>query len=383
MTGAPRGGRAAALEAAAREPDPDSLGAAERLRRDFAPEDAAWALTQVQLRRRAVGKLDRAEEMLFTKDGLEQATRSTVARWRAARFVDAGVRRVWDIGCGIGSDAMAFTEAGLDVVAVDADPATVEVASHNLALVGGGPARLGRAEELEVPAADAVFLDPARRTARGRTWRVEDFTPPWQLVLDHLASDRFVAVKLGPGVPKELLPSGMQRVWVSDAGDVLEASLWNRLPPGVAAVRIGDPAPLVPGDRHLDVAPPGRYVAEPDGAAIRAGLVAAAVGDADAWLLDPHVAYLSSHTPIPSAWVTNFEVLDVLDYNRKVLKAYVRDHDIGTLEIKKRAIDVDPAELRRALRPRGPNRATIILARTTDGARSLVVRRLERTLDTP
>jgi len=175
--------RLEALHAAEAEPDPDSLSAGERLRRTFPAEDVAWALTQVALRRKAVGRLEHADEMLFTPEGAEQATRSAVARWRAERFAAAGVRRVWDIGCGIGSDAMAFAEAGLDVVAVDAAPGTVEVATHNLALVGAGPARVGRAEELEVPAGDAVFLDPARRTARGRTWRVEAFTPPWSLVL--------------------------------------------------------------------------------------------------------------------------------------------------------------------------------------------------------
>lgn len=366
-----------ALDAAEAEPDPDSLSAGERLRRSFPADDVAWALTQVALRRKAGGRLERADEMLFTPAGAEQATRSSVARWRAERFAAAGVRRVWDIGCGIGADAMAFAEAGLDVVAVDADPGTVDVATHNLALVGAGPAHVGRAEELEVPAGDAVFLDPARRTARGRTWRVEDFTPPWPLVLEHLSSPRFVAVKLGPGVPKELLPKGAQWDWVSDGGDVVEASLWNRLDPGPVAVRI-DPGihTLRDAGRALDVRPLGRYLAEPDGAAIRAGLVAEAAGECDAWLLDEHVAYLSSDAPIDTGWVTNFEVLDVLDYDRKALKAYVRDHRIGRLEIKKRAIDVDPAELRRALRPKGPAAATIIIARTAEGTRAVVARRL-------
>ncbi len=366
-----------ALRAAEGEPDPDSLAAGERLRRAFPADDVAWALTQVALRRRTAGRLDRAADMLFTPAGAEQATRSTVARWRAERFADAGVRRVWDIGCGIGSDAMAFAEAGLEVVAVDADAETVEVATHNLALVGAGPARLGRAEELDVPAGDAVFLDPARRTARGRSWQVEDFTPPWSLVLGYLSSARFVAVKLGPGVPKELLPRDVQWAWVSARGDVVEASLWNRLEPDPLAVCIDKGVhTLRPAGRALDVRPLGRYLAEPDGAAIRAGLVAEAAGERDAWLLDEHVAYLSSDTPIDSGWVTNFEVIDVLDHDRKALRAYVRDHGIGRLEIKKRAVDVDPAELRKSLRPKGPEAATIILARTSEGTRAVVARRL-------
>ena len=115
-----------------------------------------------------------AERMFFTPDGLEQATRWVVARWRAALFVDAGVSEVWDLGCGIGVDAMALSEAGLGVHAVESDPVTAAFAQANLALIGGGEVTVGRAEDVQVPERGGIFLDPARRTARGRTWDVAD-----------------------------------------------------------------------------------------------------------------------------------------------------------------------------------------------------------------
>ncbi len=125
-----------------------------------------------------------------------------------------------------------------------------------------------------------------------------------------------------------------------------------------------------------EVRSPGAYVGEPDGAAIRAGLIAEAVGESESWLLAEGVAYVSSDEPIPGGWVTNFKVIDVLPYDRKVLQKCVREQGIGRLEIKKRAIDVDPAALRKQLKPKGPNAATIILTPTVDGARALVVERL-------
>jgi hypothetical protein len=48
---------------------------------------------------------------------------------------------------------------------------------------------------------------------------------------------------------------------------------------------------------------------------------------------------------------------------------------VGTLEIKKRGVDVDPAELRRRLQPSGPASATLVLSRTPAGAVALVVQR--------
>lgn len=381
--------RVDALAAAMAESDPSSLAAGERLRRRFGADDAAWALGQAALRRAARAKFSRADEMVFTRAGLEQATREPVARWRAARFVEAGVREVWDLGCGIGSDAMAFAEAGLRVVAVDADAESVAAAAHNVALVGDGEALLARAEEVVVPDHAAVFLDPARRTARGRTWDVADFTPPWSFVLAHLAGDRFACVKLGPGVPKEIIPDGVEACWVSDRGDVVEASLWNRGTHATAAVVLGSRAGAGGGEisslrspatpRHLEVGPVGAFLIEPVGAVIRAGLLAEIAPDQALWLLDEHTAYLSSDRPLHSAFGTCFEVREVLDFDRKVLRAWVRERGIGTLEIKKRGVDVDPATLRAQLKPKGRIAATLVLARTVDGAKAIVVERTGHT----
>lgn len=119
----------------------------------------------------------------------------------------------------------------------------------------------------------------------------------------------------------------------------------------------------------------GRYVLEPDGSVIRAGLIDAIAPEHDLWLLDPHIAYLSSDEPLDSPYATCFEVLEVLDYDVKRLRGWVREYAVGTLEIKKRGLDVDPAALRRQLKPKGPNAATLILARTVDGARALVCSR--------
>ncbi|MGO1383830.1 MAG: THUMP-like domain-containing protein [Arachnia sp.] len=371
----------AALAAASAEDDPGSLGAASRMRKEFPPELAAVALSQVALRRRASAKFPRAEEMYFTPAGLEQATRHPVSLWRAQQFRAAGVSEVYDLGCGIGADAMAFLEVGIDVHAVEADPDTAALASANLSLMGGSAVEVGYAEGVDVPPGAGVFLDPARRTDRGRTWRVENFSPPWSLVLQHLSSDRFTCVKMGPGLPKELIPEGIRATWVSHHGDVVEASLWNGQGPSRAAVvfpRTGEePVELaaeVP--RVLPVRPPGRYLIEPDNAVVRAGLVTEISDDCNVWLLDEHTAYLSADEPLVSPLADCFEILEILAYDVAVLRSYVAQHGIGTLEIKKRAMDIDPAALRKQLRPRGNRQATLILARTAHGARALVARRM-------
>ena len=56
-----------------------------------------------KLREQAVAKFGPfAAHMVFTRAGLEQATRMNVAALHAGRFAGAGIRSVADLGCGLG-----------------------------------------------------------------------------------------------------------------------------------------------------------------------------------------------------------------------------------------------------------------------------------------
>lgn len=370
-----------ALEAAGKYADLSSLAAGERLRAQFSPELAAAALTQVELRRRAKSKLSRADEMFFTRLGLEQATREVVARWRADRFRDSGAVTVWDLGCGLGSDAMALAAAGLDVVGVEADAETATYAAANLTLVGG-EVRQARIEDVTVPADAAVFLDPARRSSTGRSWRLSDLSPSWDVVTQYLRRNSPVAVKLGPGISKRLLPTDLQATWVSVNGDVVEASLWNWLPAGAHAVLIGSDGDVVARLRDADPAqelvagPVREFIYEPDNAVIAAGLLRHLVPDRSRWLLASDVAYLTSSEQITTPWLTGFRVKEVRDYDQRKLRGWVKQHQIGQLEIKKRGVELDPAKLRQQLRPRGTNRATLVISPTQNEVKAIHVERL-------
>ncbi|HEX7589898.1 MAG TPA: SAM-dependent methyltransferase, partial [Demequinaceae bacterium] len=98
-----------------------------------APSLAAAVMTQARLRERARAKFgDFADGMLFTPEGLEQATRLTVAALHAERFRSAGIGRVADLTAGIGADAMAMSAIGIAVMAFETNEATALIADHNL-----------------------------------------------------------------------------------------------------------------------------------------------------------------------------------------------------------------------------------------------------------
>jgi hypothetical protein len=93
----------------------------------------------------------------------------------------------------------------------------------------------------------------------------------------------------------------------------------------------------------------------------------------DGWLLDEHLAFLSSDRLVATPFATAYEVLDVLPFQEKRLRAALRARDVGPLTIKKRGISVTPEALRARLGLTGSTPATIVLTRTPGSAAALLV----------
>jgi len=362
--------------------EPDPLRARDRLDREapgIDPAVRAAALTQAELRRRAVDKFgELAARMYFTPDGLEQSTRLSVSSHRAARLQAFGATTVIDLGCGIGGDLIAFARAGLTAAGVDLDPVRVAVASANLTALGlAGAVVEADALTTDHGGFDVAYADPARRTGRGRAFSLEAWTPPWSYVVSLLARD--ACVKTAPGLPHEVIPAGVEAEWVSDKGEVKEAALWGgRLATtDRRATVIGDgglATLTTEDDPGADVVPLGRYLYEPDGAVIRAGLVTAVAAGVNGGLLDPHIAYVTADASFRTPFARSYEVLEVLPHREKQLRAALHERGVGRLTIKKRGVDVVPDQLRKRLALTGDQDATIVLTRMDGHGTCLLVR---------
>ena len=397
----------------------DPLALSSRLRAEgHSPERVAAVLTQAGLRAKGRARLgDDVDRLLLTRDGLEQATRPVVADLHAARLHSAGVRRVVDLGCGLGLDALAFARAGLETVAVERDPTVAAAAAANLTphpgarvvvadAVAWAAEHLGPADD----AASAVWLDPARRRIAGgereRVFDPEAFSPPLSFVTSLAALGHTVGVKLGPGIPHEALPADAEAQWMSVDGDVTEAVLWfgTARRPDVrrAALAVDTRAP--DGPRTAELTSPGgeeaspaveavgeegmaglvgQVLIEPDGAVIRAHLVTdlAVAIRPDVRLLDPHLAYLVAPDAPCHPLARRYRVLAVHDLDVKALRRWARETGVGRLDVKKRGVSVTPEELRRRVlgggRRAGDRHATLVLARVGDRRHALEVEPLD------
>jgi hypothetical protein len=339
------------------------------------PDLVSAVVGQARLRTRARAKFgDLAGRMLFTRAGLEQSTRLQVATLHARRFRDAGLSVVADLGCGIGGDALGLAGLGLDVRAVEADEVTAALAAYNLApFQGAASVVCGRAEDADLTGVDAVWLDPARRTAghsETRAVAASEYTPSLAWAFG-VAARMPAGIKLGPAFDRGEIPDDVEAQWITADGSTIELVLWSGplARPGVrraALVLAGGGAHelTAPGDADDEpVRTLGAFVHEPAGSVIRARLIGEVARALEAGPLAPGVAYLTGDAALTSPFVSSFRVREVLPTDVKKLARALRERGIGILEIKKRGVDVDPAALRTRLRLAGPESATLLLTR--------------------
>jgi hypothetical protein len=330
--------------------------------------------------------------MIFTQPGLEQATRLSVAARHAQRFATAGVTHVADLGCGIGADSMAMASLDLQVTAVESDESTAACAMLNLMPFPSARVLHADARTVALEGADGFWLDPARRTTTTsgttRLFDPEAFSPPLSFAESLAARGLAVGVKMGPGIPHDAIPAGAEAQWVSVDGDVVEAALWfNALARGGvrrAALVTGahgtaeltSPVAFDPAAQDVRTGPVEGFLYEPDGAVIRAGLVADLAARLGGHLLDERIAYICAPELEETPFARAYKVLEVKPFNVRALKAWVRAERIGVLDIKKRGTSVTPEELRKQLLTgpsKGPNSATLVLTRIGEDRIAVVV----------
>ena len=367
----------------------DVLASVSALRKaGHSPTLVAAVLSQSKLRARAEAKFGPfASRMLFTEAGLEQATRLQVAALHAGRFQAAGLTSIADLGSGIGGDAMAIAALDLAVTAVELDEVTAAIAAYNLAPFENATVLNADVTAVDTSNFDGLYLDPARRTAgHSNTSRITDpadYSPTLDFAFG-LAATKPTGIKLGPGIDRDLIPADAEAQWVSVDRDVVELGLWFGAVarPGIrrSALVIGahgtSELSAEADSEDAETGTLGEYLYEPDGAVIRARLIGDLARRLDARMLSTGIAYLTADTLIETPFASAFRVTDVLAYDERTLRRELARRGIGSLEIKKRGVDVDPAALRRKLQLKGRASATLFVTRVAGRHSALLAERV-------
>jgi SAM-dependent methyltransferase len=339
------------------EPTASNIG---RVSAKTSPEAARWAFTQWELRKKAVKKgFPKAEEMLFTREALEQASHFAVARYHASLFPTGEL--VADLTCGIGSDLIALAERG-PVVGFDIDAERLEYARHNLS-VHGLKGELVLDDPLERDwTFEYAFADPSRRVAGRRTLDLSEFSPSPHRLSERLAQIKFGAIKLSPMIPDGAMDClGSRLAFVSYNRECREA-LVCRGKDAIAdkfAERIETRAKLRPSNQPTSIDDPLQFLYEADPAAIRVHALSAISNDLHG--LGDSNGYLTSESEVESEWLTRFRVLDFGHFDQKSLRARLGELGGGIPVVKSRIPGLDVAKFPRAFKAEGRRTLIVVL----------------------
>jgi len=344
----------------------------QSLSRRYPPDLARAALEVAILRREATTKFPFADRLYLTRQALEQASSFEVSSYRAERFRQFPY--IADLGCSIGGDTFAFAQIA-PTIGLDVDLLRLSMASANLLALGISPnthlIQSNLTFTLPVKSGSiALFFDPARRSGDHRFFSVQQYQPPLSIIQSWLPDFPSLGVKISPGVDlAELNGYEAELEFISLHGELKEAVLWfgSLITAFRRATVLPGPFQLVAHlPNHMPLAPtqisnPGSFLYEPDPAVIRSGLVTTLAEMLNASQVDSEIAYLTSEALSPTPFARVWRIEDWFPFQLKRLRAYLRQHQIGHVTVKKRGSPIEPDFLIHQLRLKGDQDCILVL----------------------
>lgn len=391
------------ITARARQID-DPLEAATKLRKLFAevPADlVSQAINQASLQKSLRSRWSmETDGWLLTADGIEQATRPTVATWRANWIVQkfGPAVKVIDLTCGLGFDSLAMAQAGLKVCAIERDQFTAACARHNLENVEVD-VLVADANDVDLEEFDLFFIDPMRRdpnSARelnGNTKRIlkpDDWSPSWSEI-NQFAKQGKVLCKIAPGIADQYIVD-WDTFWISDAGDVVEAMALSAGTGKRSAVLIsGSHFEIFSEGGIPPVAGSGQFLVVPNGALTRAGELSALCTKVNGGLINEHIGWILTndrnainHLRLATIKLAEtFHVIDRVKADTKVIARAISGMDASAITIMTRGVQVEVPKLRKQIAPKLNAKApelVIALFREDSGNQALICRRINELL---
>lgn len=370
----------------------DPFALAGRLRKELDLERARAIQEQLTLREKARAKFGAfADGMLFTRRLLEQASGLASARWKARRYLDAGVREITDLCCGSGGDALALGLAGIVSHRVDADPVALALSRHNLSACGvvPGPETVSFLPELPDEALRSHYhLDPDRRSGGHQDgedrWDNEGLSPDKAGIASLAARFRGGAVKLSPGTPEGFLDIAGETEFIGVRDELREQVLWTGdLAQGrIRATEIGvdEIVDTFEGsnedaqDAFADVADTvGAWIHEPTKSLVRSHLSALFGQTRGLRNMDATIAWLTGGDVEPTPLLKSYRVLTHGALKVGTELALLREAGRSCGAVKKRGVAVVPEKAMRELRGLPGDPAILVYTRVAGVKWVLVV----------
>ncbi len=325
-------------------------------------------LSQIKLQKRNINKIPISNLLLFTEQGAQQASSWKLAQYHAEKF--KAFKKVADLCCGIGVDLISIAKGKEKVYAIDLDADILKLAEYNCKNqnLNNINFMLGKAEEFN-QLVDAIFIDPDRRPGSNRRIAPEEYSPPFSKIMELRNICQNIAVKLSPAIDyKRLnLPPDSTLEFVSENGTLKEILLcMGKLSTKNCerkAVLLSSNQILQNSDVKTKITEIQKILFEPDPAIIRARLVQELGCEIGFNLIDSKLALLTGSQIVQSNFGKLFQVEEIMKYDLKKVRKYVRENEIGELIIKTRGFPESVEKFRKKIKLKGNNSVVMFILR--------------------
>ena len=361
-------------------------------------------LEQVDLRRRATAKFTHADRMFFTRIGLEQATDEWVAAYKASRFTtqragSSSTPGVFaDLCCGIGGDLFALAQ-NATAIGIDRDPICRPLRRcehrrdhpHNQT----SPTSTSQAPQASTPGTSTPTAAPPV-AARHRSNTCQPNLATIDALLSRLPKrrhqarprdevtrrmDRTLRARMDQPRPRMPTTRRLARQPRPHPRPAAAQPSSVPLPParGVPSAELNSPhphRPPLPTNYHRPTrstassstsTPPSSPLALP--AHSPPNTISARLPPAQPTSPARRQSPTTTHSP---ASKSKTSCRSASARSPRLL----RERHIGQLEIKKRGVDIDPEKLRRDLKLRGNNAATLLITQIAGRPTAILAQRV-------
>ena len=369
------------------ENSPDGFVSAKellKLRQSFPEDQVRFLADQAKLRKLASSRFPLAPDMLFTTKGLQQTTDAAIAKYKAELLVRLApqTQHAIDLCCGMGGDLQAMAHQ-FNVIGIDLDPLLCQVAKHNASIQSNHSVSTQNiaAENFNLDT-DWIHIDPDRRSDGVRHTDIQAFTPPLS-TLDELIqrvgkSIHGISIKLAPAtqVPDHWIDQ-CHLMWIQSRNEcrqqlaVFTPKTQNSHKRSAISVQSDGQAAWEFHALEHDTSEsadiplhqgPIDTIFEPKPALLAANLAPTWAAKHNLTYIHSGVSYFSAQKPNPIPGGNGYRIVQQPSFDLKQLRQWIKQHDIGRLEIKKRGIDLTPEQLRKQLKPKGKQAITLIIA---------------------
>ncbi len=367
---------------------------------------------QAALRVRSRHRFPEPEQWLWSDRSLAQASDWLSACFKASLFPRRA--EVLDGCCGAGADAVALAARGA-VCAIDNDPWMTALAVNNADAQGLSLAtRTTNLDSSAIGAAQWLHVDPDRRPGNRKTLIADQFSPPLQDVL-HLANrTRGYAIKLAPSTLFDLdlthwIAEHCVRVWLGGhcecrqqllIGNEVQDNLARNLGlPEAVSQRHAIAILLTDGSDRLATAlePSNHYCfaapAQCESVSLEAdvdqfifdlhptlhvsGLALAWAHQQNLYPISGQHGYYTGSQSVPGPWAQSFQVMDVIAWDDRKIRKWLRQNQVGQVEVKCRMVTMNANDFqRRYSKPEG-RPVTLLVTRIGDRVRAIAAERLQ------